>query len=949
MTSLKDRLFSQLQKIGGSDQASVQSFIASFNQEINAFSTTTCSSHSNLLNKLKTLKNSMDIPQMQNDATFAIREITNLEDNIYDNVQIFIEVKKRICSLTGENFTIDSFMNDLINKYPFTSLSFDDFLIPLGEVFNKINSGNKQNEQKVKSEDDIYDYKFFVKLHDATRVKLEIAKRLQAVQKNQKGDISRRMSCVYFDDKKLNSYHESLLQVNRESGTDSLSSRFRVYWEGQEGSSLCTLERIVNSSIPRKDEIKLKFTDVGSFLKGKFDDSLLIQDNPYKTSSVFRAVQSSAKLLKVKPIFQCQYSRTQFETVDKSVSINFDYDIEFFDETASSSSSGRWCRDCSKSKKSSFRLPFALMHLRVHSVDVPVWLNSLINSRNVYDAVKFSKFEHGIAKFNDKKVRVLPPSFCIPSINEEGFLSQYKYFQTKQFKDLNVVNDQIKKAKTNETISTVSSITTSPATSTSTPTTTTTTTTKDPSRPSVSKDDKKYGSYKPPPLPGHLEEDDDDDEEKPKSKFKGILKRVATIRSNKKLGPPSSGGPLNPILIQIRVEAKTFLANERTVLQWISVALSIVLYAYSVLAIPSSNFKYIGIPLFLLSCLVMFYALWIYHFRRRAVKSRSVDGKYDDALGPTSIVVILMLVIFSILLVRLSPETANLQQPQPPSMTREFRVSLLGGLTTFQPFTQILKALEVRMFETFPQYEIKGELTRLAYDQNISFYDTYQTCLLKNHNIRLKEITYRDPTKNNRLSTASYFEYLSQDTEFLRILDSKFFNSSDLNYKIKENVRYANQITYGREQKGGKLVNIQQNITTVRDLLDYFPLYIYDFTEDELNQPQDAVTLQKVGRLVRGIKAGDVVQRVYGFLDVKFGGSYRSHTRLGRISVNLWLDGNQPIFSELVVSLPMGSYGAPLETLRNMQEFISTLQTFPQFSKSNLDILDYLYTLSFCA
>jgi len=87
--------------------------------------------------------------------------------------------------------------------------------------------------------------------------------------------------------------------------------------------------------------------------------------------------------------------------------------------------------------------------------------------------------------------------------------------------------------------------------------------------------------------------------------------------------------------VSLKIEPKTHFANERTFIQWHSAAL----FLCTVAKLTGRSFwQYQWFPvvemLFAMALLIMFYSLWRYHWRRRALLQRDTQ-RFDDPFGPT--------------------------------------------------------------------------------------------------------------------------------------------------------------------------------------------------------------------------------------------------------------------------------------------------------------------------
>lgn len=95
---------------------------------------------------------------------------------------------------------------------------------------------------------------------------------------------------------------------------------------------------------------------------------------------------------------------------------------------------------------------------------------------------------------------------------------------------------------------------------------------------------------------------------------------------------------------QVKIEPKTFFANERTYLQWFNSSIFVASAGLTITSFDPS--RLIGYILIVLGGLIILYAGIIYHFRNRALRSKK-NYDYSDSVGPyfLSIVMIVAFVI----------------------------------------------------------------------------------------------------------------------------------------------------------------------------------------------------------------------------------------------------------------------------------------------------------------
>jgi len=128
----------------------------------------------------------------------------------------------------------------------------------------------------------------------------------------------------------------------------------------------------------------------------------------------------------------------------------------------------------------------------------------------------------------------------------------------------------------------------------------------------------------------------------------------------------SSGGLVVPQRPPKAAQAKTFFANERTLLQWISPVSLILTFAIGLTSVGASGNEAtrarvvpVGLAMMGMSVLWLFYALHIYFKRMQRIRTGDMDG-FDETFGPTVIVMgLLFLVVGSMVLTIFTPSSVS--------------------------------------------------------------------------------------------------------------------------------------------------------------------------------------------------------------------------------------------------------------------------------------------------
>eukprot|EP00961_Rhodomonas_salina_P294012 3934200-Rhodomonas_salina.1 len=102
-------------------------------------------------------------------------------------------------------------------------------------------------------------------------------------------------------------------------------------------------------------------------------------------------------------------------------------------------------------------------------------------------------------------------------------------------------------------------------------------------------------------------------------------------------------------LVRTKVEPKTFFANERTFIQWLSASVLLVTLAIAVMTFDEQS-RILGTILVPVALTFMLYSLWLYHWRLGKIIAR--DGsRFDDPYGPGLLTLVLSLAMIAIVAV----------------------------------------------------------------------------------------------------------------------------------------------------------------------------------------------------------------------------------------------------------------------------------------------------------
>jgi uncharacterized membrane protein YidH (DUF202 family) len=90
-----------------------------------------------------------------------------------------------------------------------------------------------------------------------------------------------------------------------------------------------------------------------------------------------------------------------------------------------------------------------------------------------------------------------------------------------------------------------------------------------------------------------------------------------------------------PRKIPMKVEPKTFFANERTMLSWLQMSVTLGTIGSALLTIDSSGSSLAGMVLLPVAVLFAVYAVFTFHWRGRGIATKDSTVGFHDMVGPT--------------------------------------------------------------------------------------------------------------------------------------------------------------------------------------------------------------------------------------------------------------------------------------------------------------------------
>jgi uncharacterized membrane protein YidH (DUF202 family) len=471
------------------------------------------------------------------------------------------------------------------------------------------------------------------------------------------------ITSIYFDNSNFSLYTD---KVN--SKPDAASLRLRWYGQLNEKPEIMFEKKVIKEGDSAEEvrfPIKAKY--VQAFLDDKYHMEKSIEKMEYRPNKnqkdvdnfkrAVTEIQGFVKQQKLQPVLRANYTRTAFQIPgDDRIRISLDTNLALIREDALDLD--RPCRDPEDwhrrdidngnmefpfkaiKKGEIHKFPYALLEIKVKGLKKHEWIDDLTNSHLVKESPRFSKFVQGAAKlFEDNDIRKEP----------EAAFDQEQERKRKVAEDDFAVGSLFGARASPSYRPSISSPIGTPAGARSAPK-------------SASMAAHSQPVVKPPVVGSHLshisqhqpengnrtneEHDSDEDDDPTANKSRGLgslfpsfsTSKYARKQRSKIQLPPGIRDPGVWIKDQgpVRVEAKVWLANQRTFIKWqhVSVLLaSLSLGLYNAAGEGNDVARALAV---VYTCVAAFTLAWgygMYMYRMKLIRERSAKD-FDAITGP---------------------------------------------------------------------------------------------------------------------------------------------------------------------------------------------------------------------------------------------------------------------------------------------------------------------------
>ncbi|CAL8471696.1 g11238 [Coccomyxa elongata] len=532
-----------------------------------------------------------------------------------------------------------------LHHQPWVQGNYSDLLVQLSNIYSQL----RGDVSGVKNEDSAQGFvrsttKYWVRMTDVSAVKHHILQHLPVFQYNEGSEDqsdSQLINSVYLDNSSMELYHGRL-----DKRPNAIAIRIRWYGDGD--PKTCFVERKTHrESWKGEESVKERFTlpehKMVPFLEGEYTLGKAVADLEAKGKSeteianfskLFAEIQQQIDTKQLRPMIRTQYLRTAFQIpFDSTVRISLDTNLNMIkenpDDGPTCTVAGRWYRDPTLPvpRTEVTRFPHGVLEVKLslpEGQQAPEWVQDLLDSGYLTEVHKFSKFIHGTATLLPELVQAVPYWVDDESVRPSMLQSAPQPAQAVP-----------------------GAAAPAPAAAGIVP--------KPRRRTGNDSDELQHPLLGDQPTLQLLPPRDAVGFGRKKEK-KGFFDWYFNSRKAK-------DPPVMARTTPMRIEPKTFFANERTFLSWLHMAVTIGSIAAALLGFvgvaDSSKHKQqatdylvetIALILLPVAVLMCAYALTVFIWRARAIAKKQV-GYIDDRFGPLGLAAVVVLALTAILII----------------------------------------------------------------------------------------------------------------------------------------------------------------------------------------------------------------------------------------------------------------------------------------------------------
>ena len=420
---------------------------------------------------------------------------------------------------------------------------------------------------------------------------------------------SQKISSVYFDNTSTFSSYDKRIQ--RKEGATLI--RMRWYGNVPKGDEILFIERKTHhepwvSSKSIKERFAIRAYAATDFIKAKrlWTDEKILSELRFankkakseefeKQVQLCRDVQQTIISCELVPCIRSSYNRVAFQhSSSNDVRLTLDSNLVLNNEASVKLSEKDFCHPHGTkfNSRSVHQFPYGILEIKLKN-ETPSFIDELINSDMLIDASKFSKFQSGVALFYRHKIQRVPYWYFANDIVEE--IDTKVTLETDSPMSM-MGNDEFKTAPTKNKADVAISIVRSSET----------------------------GGSDGDPCKA------------------GVRSRFSSKYLQKKEKTPARVPAPKQ---RAKVEPKTYFANERTFIQWLSISLLLITFAIAIFTLNDDNDEdgrrsrsvqdrqNSGLVLVVSGGFIAVYSICMYLWRLKRIHEQNSDG-YTAIFGP---------------------------------------------------------------------------------------------------------------------------------------------------------------------------------------------------------------------------------------------------------------------------------------------------------------------------
>ena len=409
------------------------------------------------------------------------KEITELKKFSRVNYTGFLKAAKKHDRRRGQRYRVRPLLQVRLAQTPFNSEDYQPLLYRLSTMYTwarQVLEGEEADRKESSTSDrpkDTYKaFKFWVHQDNILEVKTFILRRLPVLVYNPQSmkdlDSSQKdptMTSIYFDNDKFELYQA---KVDKTDNAGSL----RLRWTGQlaDKPEILLEKKVVSEEKGSRDiRIQMKQKHIEPFIRGnykmekqiaKLEERLGSDAEQVKTfKNNVEEIQAFISDKKLEPVVRAVYTRSAFQIPgDDRIRVSLDTDLALIREDALDTD--RPCRDpddwhrsdidnnrmefpFSSIKKGEIdRFEHAVLEIKVKDTKYTrnnAWLADLMSSHLVKEAPSFSKFVHGVAELFEDYVNSFP--FWLSDLETDIRRDPETAFQEERDRQARVAEDEM--------------------------------------------------------------------------------------------------------------------------------------------------------------------------------------------------------------------------------------------------------------------------------------------------------------------------------------------------------------------------------------------------------------------------------------------------------------------------------------------------------------------------